>query len=43
MFYGLFCCFEGISQLALEPYVTGLIQPVDIANAGDGSGRLFRC
>lgn len=29
------------AQLILEPVVSGLIQPVDIANAGDQSGRLF--
>ncbi len=28
-------------RLALVPFATGLDQPVGIANAGDGSGRLF--
>ena len=28
-------------NITLSPYVSGLAQPVDIANAGDGSGRLF--
>ncbi|MBK8502589.1 MAG: PQQ-dependent sugar dehydrogenase [Saprospiraceae bacterium] len=41
VFFGSVCYFEAISQLALETYVTGLTQPVDIANAGDGSDRLF--
>jgi hypothetical protein len=31
-------CF---AQLLLEPVASGLSQPVDIANAGDGSHRLF--
>src|SRR5207244_2106785 len=28
-------------QLRLEPFATGLDTPINIANAGDGSGRLF--
>ncbi|MCB0667203.1 MAG: PQQ-dependent sugar dehydrogenase [Saprospiraceae bacterium] len=32
---------ESSAQLSLEPIVSGMIQPVDIANAGDGSNRLF--
>lgn len=28
-------------EITLTPFVSGLVSPVDIANAGDGSGRLF--
>jgi glucose/arabinose dehydrogenase len=32
---------SGPDALALEPFATGLDAPIGIANAGDGSGRLF--
>ncbi|NND05975.1 MAG: hypothetical protein HKN87_06320 [Saprospiraceae bacterium] len=32
---------QGQSQLLLEPFAAGLSRPVDIANAGDGSNRIF--
>lgn len=28
-------------QLGIQPYISGLNHPINIANAGDGSGRLF--
>ncbi len=40
----LFACLPrvaGAQSLTLEPIATGLTRPVDIAHAGDGSGRLF--
>lgn len=32
---------SGPDALALEPFATGLAEPIGITNAGDGSGRLF--
>ena len=41
-YVGLFLLYAEIhAQLSLEPFVTGLIQPVDIENAGDGTNRIF--
>lgn len=38
----LFCAGSmAQAQLSLEPFATGLNHPVDIAHAGDGSGRIF--
>lgn len=39
--FSFFYSISVIAQLALQPFVIGLNQPVDIANAGDGTNRLF--
>ena len=32
---------DSVCQLSIQEFATGLSQPVDLANAGDGSNRLF--